>query len=209
MVLYMSGQGDAGHVPAASAPVAEAALLDAAAAVIAEHGLPGLTLARLADQAGTSRMTLHRRGVTVPALIAGLSLRAAVELRDALFPALTGTGPARDRLAQALDATFAVADRHLPVLAGLFADDSGVFHAAPGADGALPTAELFVAPFAKLLADGAADGTLHAHDDPAETAAVLFNAAGWGYVQLRHSQRWPADRARSGVLGLVMRGLAG
>ena len=65
----------------------------------------------------------------------------------------------------------------------------------------------FVAPFAKLLADGAADGTLASVPDPVETATVLFNAAGWAYVQLRHSQRWPADRARDGVLALVMAGL--
>lgn len=205
----MNGQEDAGHTepPEDVVVVLDPAVLDAAAAVVAAHGTSGLTLARVADAAGTSRMTLHRRGATVPGLIAGLSLRAAAELKDALFPALTGTGPARDRLVQALEATFAVADRHLPVLAGLFAADAGVFHAEADATGALPTADLFVAPFAKLLADGAADGTLAPQPDPAEAAAVLFNAAGWAYVQLRHSQRWPADRARDGVLTLVMAGL--
>lgn len=206
----MSGQGDAGHTPPpVPSVVLDAALLDAAAAVVAEHGTAGLTLARVADAAGTSRMTLHRREATVPGLLAGLSLRAAAELKDALFPALTGTGPARDRLVQALEATFAVADRHLPVLAGLFAADAGVFHAEADATGALPTADPFVAPYAKLLADGMADGTLAAVPDPAETATVLFNAAGWAYVQLRHSQRWPADRARDGVLALVMSGVTG
>lgn len=45
--------------------------------------------------------------------------------------------------------------------------------------------------------------------DPPDAAAILFNAAGWGYVQLRHFQRWPADWACGGVLGFVMRGLAG
>lgn len=201
----MSRQGPV--EPDAPAKVLEPALLDAAAAVVARHGLAGLTLARLADAAGTSRMTLHRKGVTVPGLLAGLSLRAALELRDALFPALTGTGPASARLHQALAATFDVADQHLPLLAGLFAADDGVFHAPPGPDGALPTADAFVTPFAKLITDGAADGSLRAVDDPAETAAVLFNAAGWGYVQLRHSQRWPTARARQGVLSLVMDGL--
>lgn len=207
----MSGQGDAGHTeqPAGSAVVLDAAVLDAAAAVVAAHGTAGLTLARVADAAGTSRMTLHRRGATVPGLLAGLSLRAAAELKDALFPALTGTGPARGRLVQALEATFAVADRHLPVLAGLFAADAGVFHAEADATGALPTADPFVAPFAKLLADGMADGSLAVMPDPAETATVLFNAAGWAYVQLRHSQRWPADRAGDGVLALVMSGVTG
>ena len=205
----MSGQGDAGHTSPPGPPVVLGAVaLDAAAAVVAAHGTAGLTLARVADAAGTSRMTLHRREVTVPGLLAGLSLRAAAELKDALFPALTGTGPARGRLVQALEATFAVADPHLPVLAGLFAADAGVFHAEPDATGALPTADPFVAPFAKLLADGAADGTLAPVPYPQEAAAVLFNAAGWAYVQLRHSQRWPADRARDGVLALVMTGLA-
>lgn len=205
----MSGQGDPGHTEPSEdvAVVLDPSVLDAAAAVVATHGTSGLTLARVADAAGTSRMTLHRRRATVPGLLAGLSLRAAAELKDALFPALTGTGPARDRLVQALEATFAVADRHLPVLAGLFAADAGVFHGEPDATGALPTADLFVAPFAKLLADGAADGSLAALPDPEETAAVLFNAAGWAYVQLRHSQRWPAERSRDGVLTLVMAGL--
>lgn len=203
----MVGQAGAGGAAPERPVVLDARVLDAAAAVLSVHGTAGLTLARVAEAAGTSRMTLHRRGVTVPELVAGLGLRAAVELKAALYPALTGTGPARLRLVQALEATFEVADRHLPVLAGLFAADDGVFHAEPDATGALPTADVFVAPFAKLLVEGAADGTLRTAGDPAETAAVLFNAAGWAYVQLRHSQRWPAARARSGVLALVMDGL--
>ncbi len=186
----------------------EDALLDAAIAVVTDHGYAGLTLVRLADAAGTSRMTLHRRGVSTAGVVAGLSLRAASELRDALFPVLTGVGPARQRLEAALDALFMVADRHLPLLAGLFADDAGVFHAPPDASGALPTAEVFVAPFAKLLVDGQADQTLRPQQDPTEAATVLFNTAGWGYVQLRHAQRWPIDRARAGVRALVMAGLA-
>jgi hypothetical protein len=100
-----------------------------------------------------------------------------------------------------------VADRHLPLLAGLFADDEGIFHAEPDETGALPTQEIFVAPFAKLMADGAVDGTLLAQPDTTESATVLFNTAGWGYIQLRNSQRWPPDRARSGVIRLVMDGL--
>jgi len=201
----MTSQRDAEHT---DLPVVlDAVLLDSAATVIGQHGAGGLTLARLADAAGVSRMTLHRRGVTVAGLIAGLSLRAAAELKDALFPVLTATGPAATRLEQALNAVYQVADRNLPLLAGLFAGDEGVFHAAPDDSGALPTHEVFTAPFAKLLADGAADGTLREQPDPTEAAAVLFNTAGWGYVQLRHAQRWPAARARAGVNALVLDGL--
>lgn len=183
------------------------ALLDAAASVIERSGYRGLTLARLADAAGSSRMTLHRRTVTIPAVVAGLSLRAATELRDGLFPVLSRTGPADQRLEDALNVLCDVADRHLSLLAGLFADDEGVFHAEPDETGALPTQEIFVAPFAKLMADGAIDGTLLPQADTSESATVLFNTAGWGYVQLRNSQSWPADRARSGVVSLLMEGL--
>ena len=188
-------------------PLGEDGLLDAAVAVLARHGFAGLTLARVADTAGTSRMTLHRRGVTVPSLVAGLSARAARELLEALYPALTSTADARTRLTQALHATFDVSDRHLPLLAGLFAQDEGLFHDAPDVGGALATAEPFVAPYAKLLVDGARDGSLRPVEDAAEAATVLFNTAGWGYVQLRHSQRWAPARARDGVLALVLRGL--
>ncbi len=186
----------------------DADVLDAAAAVIADHGYAGLTLARVANAAGTSRMTLHRRQVTLRAVVAGLALRAAAEFQTALFPVLSGTGPAQDRLLNALDAVFDLADRHLQLLAGLYADDDAVFHAPPGRDGSLPTDPVFVAPFAKLLADGEADGTLRPQRDRQETATVLFNSAGWGYVQLRHAQRWPPGRARDGIRSLVMGGLA-
>jgi AcrR family transcriptional regulator len=206
----MAGQGDAAHggdEPPVQ-PCTDTDLLDAAAAVIAREGYAGLTLARLADEAGTSRMTLHRRQVTLPGVVAGLALRAAAEFQAALFPVLTGTEPARQRLGAALTAVFCVADRHLALLAGLFADDDGIFHAAPGPDGALPTDPVFVAPFAKILADGEADGTLRTQPDREEAATILFNTAGWGYVQLRHAQRWPPERAQDGVLWLVMTGLA-
>ncbi|MFC3689224.1 hypothetical protein [Aquipuribacter hungaricus] len=139
--------------------------------------------------------------------MAGLSGRAAAELRVVLFPVLASTAPGRERLERALAALFQVADRHLPLLAGLFDGDDGVFHDAADDTGALPTAAVFVAPFVRLLADGAADGTLAVQDDPVEAATVLFNTAGWGYVQLRHSQRWPPERARDGVMALVVGGL--
>lgn len=188
-------------------PCTDVLLLDAAAGVIEQFGYAGVTLARLADAASTSRMTLHRREITLPAVVAGLSLRAVAELREALFSVLTGTQPADQRLMAALEAMCDLADRHLPLLAGLFSDDAGVFHAQPDETGALPTDEAFVAPFAKLLADGEADGTLQPQKDRTETATVLFNTAGWGYVQLRHAQRWPAVRAREGVLRLILSGL--
>jgi hypothetical protein len=40
-------------------------------------------------------------------------------------------------------------------------------------------------------------------------AAVLFNSIGWGYVHLRHAQRWGAERARRSVLDLLARAVKG
>jgi hypothetical protein len=153
-------------------------------------------------------MTLHRRHVPLTSVVAGLALRAATQFQAALFPVLIDTGPARERLQTALVAVFGVADQHLALLVGLYADDDGIFHAEPGPDGALTTEPLLVAPFVKILAVGETDGTLQAQADRHETATVPFNTAGWGYVQLRHAQRWPAERARDGVIALVMSGLS-
>ncbi len=65
------------------------------------------------------------------------------------------------------------------------------------------THDLFVAPLDRLLRDGASDGTLDHVDDPTETAAVLFNVIGWGYVHLRHAQHWPSERARPAVVAFA------
>jgi hypothetical protein len=108
----------------------------------------------------------------------------------------------------ALDAICAVADEHLALLAGVFAATESPFHSVddtPTTD--TETHDLFVAPLARLLHDGALDGTLDQVDDAMETAAVLFNVIGWGYVHLRHAQRWPVERARTGVVSLAVNAL--
>lgn len=187
--------------------VADDTLLSAAAAVLARHGYAGLTLERLAAEAGVSRMTLHRRQITLPGVVAGLAAQAVQQVQAVVLPALTGEGTAADRTDAVLRAVLSVADSHLPLLTGLYADEGGIFHAAAGEDGSVPTHDVFVAPLARLLRDGALDGSLRQVDDPVEVATALFNTVGWGYVHLRHAQRWPASRAAEGVLRLVLDGL--
>lgn len=182
-------------------------ILEAASGVIAAHGVRSLTAERLAAAAGCSRMTLHRRGVTPAAVLEALRAQALISYQVALMSALAHDGTARERLRLAIDATLAVADGHLALLAGMFTDDDAVFHDGAGDEGPLPTADEFVAPFRRLLLDGAADGTLRPVDDATETATVLFNALGWTYVQLRWTQRWPSSRARAGVVDLLIEGL--
>ena len=178
-------------------------IVDAAIELISAQGLAALTLERLADTVGLSRMTLHRRGVTRPLVVEALLRRAAESYVSALWPVLTRSGTARDRLSSALDAICTTADDHLSLLAGLFGAPESPFHQV-GEDDALVTLELFAAPLARLLRDGELDGTLRTSADPDEAAAVMFNVVGWGYVHLRHSQQWPADRARPAVVNFAL-----
>jgi len=188
----------------------EERLLEAALDVVTAHGLGGLTMARLADRLGGSRMTLHRRGVTREDVIGLLAARAAEEYQRAVWPALTSPGTGRERLEHALSAICAVADRYAPLLVGLYADDAGIFHDVEGTQGPaslIATRHTFVDPIARLLRDGAADGTLRA-TDAESTATVLFNQVGWAFLALRAGQRWPADQATRAVIDLALNGLA-
>ena len=178
-------------------------LLDATAAAIARWGLEATTLDRIAEEAGMSRATVYRRRVSRDQLVAALTARAAETFRAALWPALTSPGLAADRLRSALEATCQVADDYLDLLAGLYLAHGGVFHKA-GPDAL--TVDVFAEPYERLLLDGAIDGSLR--DVPATvTASVLFNMLGWGYVHLRASHRWDADRASEAVIDLVLFGL--
>jgi hypothetical protein len=63
-----------------------ATLVDAAARAVARHAMDGATVERIAEEAGLSRVTLHRRGVTRVELMLALVHRAARAYRDAPGP---------------------------------------------------------------------------------------------------------------------------
>ncbi len=179
------------------------ALVDATAAAIARWGLGEVTLDRIAAEAGLSRATIYRRGITRDQLVAALTLDAADTYRRAILPALAGPGNARERLRAALEALCDTADDHLQLLAGMFLAHGEVFHQ-PGPDALV--VDVFAEPFARLLRDGAADGSLR--DRPPEvTATVLFNLVGWGYIHLRAAHEWKPGPTRDAVIDVVMAGL--
>lgn len=176
-------------------------LLDGARRAVVRHGASGATLERIAAEAGMSRMTLHRRGVSKPALFRALARRLEDEYRRALWPALVGAGSARDRLRMALEAECAVAEANLELLEALSGEARAtIFHA----DGpAALTRDVYVEPLRRLLADGISEGALRA-DDVEETATVLFNQVGHTYRHLRTGHGWDADRARAAVVRLAV-----
>jgi AcrR family transcriptional regulator len=185
-------------------PAVAPKVVDAARFVLAEDGLAGATLERIAAAAGVSRMTLHRQGVTKADIIRALGERFEAEHKEAMWQALVSKGTAAERLRLALELECRLAERNRAALDALGDPArSEIFHE-PGPDAL--TRAAFVEPFERLLLDGEIDGTLHA-DDPRETATVLFNAVGHTYRHLRGGHGWSAKRAREGVLTLVLEGL--
>lgn len=183
----------------------DADLLDAGRRVVSRFGAQGATLERIADEAGVSRTTLHRRGVSRDSILEGLGEQAAEAYRRALWPALTSPGTGRERLETALSALCEVAEEHLELLVALGGQTDEVFH--DDGDKAM-TRTPFSEPLERLLLDGAADGTLRVFD-AREYATVAFNLVGWTYIHLRTRHGWTVDRARAATLDVALGGLAG
>ncbi|HEX7300516.1 MAG TPA: TetR family transcriptional regulator [Solirubrobacteraceae bacterium] len=180
-------------------------LLAGAHRAIERWGWQQATLERIAAEAGVSRMTLHRRGVTRPALLAALAERLETAYRSAMWPALTARGTGRDRLALALAGFCDALEANLEVLSALAeADHDAIFHE-EGPRGL--TRAGFTEPIRRLLDDGTADGSLVA-DDPEETATLVLNLVSWTYRHLRRGHGWTPERARDGVLRIALDGLA-
>jgi AcrR family transcriptional regulator len=178
-------------------------LLDATAAAITRWGLGEVTLDRVAAEAGMSRATIYRRGVSREQLIEALTVEAADTYSRAMLPALSAPGTARERLELALHALCAAADEHLHLLAGMFLAHGEGFHQ-PGPDALV--VDVFAEPFERLLRDGAADGTLR-DLPPAITATALFNLIGWGYIHLRAAHKWSPENTARTLLDLVLNGV--
>jgi AcrR family transcriptional regulator len=190
-----------GPVPATSGDD----LLDAAARAFERHGYDGATLERIAAEAGVTRMTLHRRGITKDALLEQLAERATAAYRDALWPALTARGSARERLELALAALCESAEQNLALLVTLGAQRDRVFHED---DREALTRSVFTEPLERILRDGAEDGSLRPID-PVEGATVAFNLVGWTYIHLRTGHGWKPARARRATVDVALNGLAG
>lgn len=179
-------------------------LVEATAAAITRWGLGEVTLERIAAEAGMSRATIYRRGVSRDELVAALTAEAADTYSRAMLPAISGPGTARDRLEEALAALCSTADDHLHLLAGMFLAGGEVFHQ-PGPDAMV--VDVFAEPFERLLRDGAADGSLR-DLPPTVTATALFNLVGWGYIHLRAAHHWQPETARRLILDVVLNGTA-
>ncbi len=185
--------------------VIDESLLAGAHRAIERWGYRQATLERIATEAGVSRMTLHRRGVTRDGLLGALSERLEDAYRSGMWPALTATGSGRERLEQALAGYCEAVEANLELVTALAeADHNAIFHE-EGPRGL--TRRAFTEPIRRLLQDGAADGSL-ADGDPEETATLLLNLVSWTYRHLRRGHGWEPERARAGVLRIALDGVA-
>jgi AcrR family transcriptional regulator len=179
-------------------------IVDAARHVLAQDGLAAATLERISAEAGVSRMTLHRRGLSKKEIVRAIAERLEADYREAMWPALVARGNGRERLRHALERLCDVTERNLALLAELSAASRDAIYHESG-PGAL-TRRVFVEPLERLLRDGAADGSL-AELDAEETATVLFNVVGHTYTHLRVGHEWTPERARKGVIELSIDGV--
>jgi AcrR family transcriptional regulator len=181
-------------------------ILDGARRAIDRYGWQHATAERIAEEAGVSRVTLHRHGLTRETILARLGEEAAERYREAMWPALTAPEPAGERLARALEILCELAEENLGLLLALDAQaNAAVFHDDREAEAL--TRDVFTEPLERLLRDGYAEGSVNELGDPLETATTLFNLVGWTYVHLRSGHRWRPERARRATLELVLTGL--
>lgn len=187
-------------------PASAEPILDGARRALDRYGWRETTLERIAEEAGLSRVTLHRRGLSKEVILGQLAARAEASYRERIWPAMTSGGNARQRLEMALETICDLAEENLNLLLALDGEaNARVFHEPE--EGEALTRNVFTEPLERLLRDGATDGTLRSVE-PIEMATVLFNSVGWTYIHLRSGHRWSPQRARTSTLALILGGLA-
>jgi AcrR family transcriptional regulator len=167
--------------------------------VLRERGFAGLTLERVAEVGGRARSTLWRQGLTRDVLVGALVGQLAADYRHTMYPILTSPGSGLERLTRGLEALCDLIERHLPLM--LATDEAFHQDTAPG----VPADYLH--PFIQFLREGASDGSLPEPDDVVRAADIAFNMTAWPYVHLRGKHDWPAEEARSSVVGVVLHGI--
>ncbi len=173
-------------------------LLEAVARIMNRRGLVGLSISAIAEEAGVSRVTLHRRGWTLDDYIVAVLRRASDDLRASLWPALTGPETAAVRLRYALEILCQVCDRHAGVMVAMYGSPARPLHDKPGGT----TSFEFIEPFERLLRDGDIDGSLHS-SNPTTDATLVANAVAWTYLHMRQAHNWDPATAAHRVIELT------
>ncbi len=174
-------------------------VLDAVARILDRAGPAGLTISAIAEEAGVSRVTLHRRGARLDDYMIAVLGRVSDDLRASLWPAMTGTGRAAERLADALRTLCKVCERHAGVMSAMYGHPARPLPGRPGRT----TSFEFIEPFERLLRDGNVDGSLNSAD-PLPDATLTANMVCWTYLHMRQAHRWDPETAVSRVVAAAV-----
>ncbi len=183
----------------------EQRVVEGARRAIERHGWQGATLARIAEEARLSRMTLYRRGLGREEILALLVDAYERDFRESLEPAVAGRGTGLKRLRRALLSVCEVTERHLAFLRGLDEETDQRFFHERAAE--VRSRAAYVSPFERVLEEGMRDGSIR-RVDVRETSTLLVNAVDRTYRHLRIAHGWPPARARRALLDLLARGVA-
>lgn len=188
----------------------EPQILDAAREAVVKHGYVGLSLERIAAEAGLSRVTLHRRGFTTEEIFDELVERGMTEQREALWPVLAAEGSGAERLRLALETILGRCEEDLDVLLAISAQSDVRRHleGGPAAKARRITSagRVLVDPLQVLIREGVTDGSLREVDPDAQAVLLLVSVAAT-YVRLRTAFGMSAKPAQEMVIDHSLRAL--
>jgi AcrR family transcriptional regulator len=145
----------------------QAAILDATAALVAEHGLLSVTMSQIAEETGIGRATLYKYFSDVEAILVAWHLRQVSGHLEQLVRLRDRAGEPRERLEAVLEAYALIHyQHHGTVLAALLHQGEHLAHANQQLN------ELIRG----LLAEAATAGAIRDDVDPAELATYCLHA---------------------------------
>jgi AcrR family transcriptional regulator len=179
--------------------------LEAAAQVFADNGFDQTRIEDVAEATGVPRATLYYYFAGKEDILAWLLRVMLDEIAEAVSVAASGPGTARDRLEAVIRAKIGVSARHPATCRALMAD-LGRAGRIPEIAAAIQAA--FHHPVRRLLAEGAADGSLRRVEDPETTASAVYGAITFAAAHyLVEDNRLDPDRVAAEVTTFVLGGL--
>jgi AcrR family transcriptional regulator len=174
------------------------AVIDAVTRILGRDGIPGLSMTAIAEEAGLSRVTLHRRGASINDYVVAALGRASDDLRASLWEILTDSAPAETRLVDALGILCDVCERHTGVMMALYGKPARPLPDRPGRTTSLE----FIDPYERILRDGVLDGSLST-SDPRGDATLIANSVAWTYLHMRVAHGWERATARERTVAIA------
>jgi TetR/AcrR family transcriptional regulator len=187
-------------------PTAIAAKLPRAAELIADRGLDQTKIEEVAEVTGIPKATLYYYFTGKEEILVFLLRDLLNGVADTVAIAIESDGVAAERLGRVIRAQLA-AMAEQPAVWRALAADLGRAARLPELAEALATA--YYQPVERLLAEGAADGSLRAVDNAGAASMAIFGAATWAGLQnLLNDPPLDVDRLAGLVTALVLHGVS-